>query len=234
MPQARLIESFAIAPDVKHFIFDVPEVATLPYMAGQFVSLTREIGGKKIVRAYSTASAPDPATNRFELCLNRVQDGKFSPFLFDLAPGDLVDMKGPLGNFVWRNPMPPEAILVATGTGVAPYRGMVPEYLNNGGKNTITLILGSRYEESLLYRAEWEALAAKYPNFHFLATLTQPSENWTKYTGRVQAHVLATLGDRRDGVDVYLCGMKAMVDDLRIQLKDLGLDKKQIIAEKYD
>ena len=91
--KARLIESHEIAHEVRHFTFDVPEVETLPYLPGQFMSLTREAGGKKITRAYSTASLADG--NRFELCLNRVQDGLFSPFLFDLQPGDTVDMKGP-------------------------------------------------------------------------------------------------------------------------------------------
>jgi CDP-4-dehydro-6-deoxyglucose reductase len=35
-------------------------------------------------------------------------------------------------------------------------------------------------------------------------------------------------------MDVYICGMKAMVDDMRQQLKALGLDRKRIIFEKYD
>ena len=46
--KARLIESHEIAHEVRHFTFDVPEVETLPYLPGQFMSLTREAGGKKI------------------------------------------------------------------------------------------------------------------------------------------------------------------------------------------
>ena len=49
----------------------------------------------------------------------------------------------------------------------------------------------------------------------------------------VQQHVLDALGGRRD-VDVYICGLKAMVDDVRVKLKELGLDRRQIIFEKYD
>jgi CDP-4-dehydro-6-deoxyglucose reductase len=41
------------------------------------------------------------------------------------------------------------------------------------------------------------------------------------------------IGDRRD-VDVYICGLKAMVDDVRAMLKGMGFDRKQIIYEKYD
>jgi CDP-4-dehydro-6-deoxyglucose reductase len=49
----------------------------------------------------------------------------------------------------------------------------------------------------------------------------------------VQEHVLEALGNRRD-VDIYICGLKLMVDDMRARLKALGLDRRQIICEKYD
>jgi ferredoxin-NADP reductase len=35
-------------------------------------------------------------------------------------------------------------------------------------------------------------------------------------------------------VDIYLCGLKEMVDDVRAVLKALGFDRKQIFYEKYD
>lgn len=226
-----MIESYEIAPGVKHFLFDVPEVEVLQYEAGQFVSLTRPVGEKIITRAYSTASAPHG--NRFELCLNRVEDGLFSPHLFDMHPGDVVEMTGPLGYFVWRNPVL-DSILVATGTGVAPFRGMLRTYLEGGGDRQISLVFGVRYEASLLYRADFERMAETYPNFRFLPTLSRPSETWKGLTGHVQKHVLDLLPPVVQPVDVYICGLKAMVDDLRQQLKAGGLDRKRIIFEKYD
>jgi CDP-4-dehydro-6-deoxyglucose reductase len=228
--KARLVESRDIAPEVKHFVFDVPEVEQLPYLPGQFVSFSRDFGGKKLTRAYSTASPPDG--NRFELCLNRVRDGLFSSYLFEMQPGETVDMKGPLGFFTWRFPVD-DSILVATGTGIAPFRGMLRSYLAAGGQSQITLIYGVRYEESLLYREEFEQLQERHPNFKFLPTLTRPSHSWQGLTGRVQTHTMHTLGDRRD-VDVYICGLKAMVDDMRAHLKEVGLDRRRIIFEKYD
>jgi NAD(P)H-flavin reductase len=228
--KARLLESREIAREVRHFVFDVPEVEVLAYLPGQFVSLTRDIDGKEITRAYSTAAIP--SANRFELCLNRVEDGLFSPFLFNMKPGDTVKMTGPLGYFTWRQPVA-DSILVATGTGVAPFRGMLQSYLSNGGEREVTLVYGVRYEPSLLYRQEFEAAAEAYSNFHFQPTLSRPESAWTGRTGHVQKHVLEALGERRD-MDVYICGMKAMVDDVRRQLKGLGLDRKRIVFEKYD
>src|SRR5215472_12755982 len=82
---AKLLETREIAPDVRHFVFQV-EDGPISYVPGQFASLTAEIEGSPITRAYSFAS---PARgSRFDLCLNRVNEGKFSPYLFDLQPGD--------------------------------------------------------------------------------------------------------------------------------------------------
>ena len=226
--KARLIESHEVAPAIRHFTFEVPELESFPFQAGQFASLSAPIHGRVITRAYSLASRADG--NRFELCLNLVEDGLFSPMLFAMQPGDTVDLSGPLGYFHWREPAS-NSILVATGTGIAPFRGMLQEPL---GQTHTALVFGVRYEANLLYRTEFEKLASERPDrFRFLPVLSRADESWQGRRGHVQTHVLDEIGDRRD-VNVYICGMKAMVDDLRAQLKALGFDRKRIIYEKYD
>lgn len=96
-----------------------------------------------------------------------------------------------------------------------------------------TLIFGVRHESSLLYDDEWRKLAATRPNFDYRPTLTRPGSNWTGRTGRVHEHVLEAVGDRRD-IDIYICGLREMVDELRARLKALGMDRKRIIYERYD
>lgn len=232
--KARLVRSEEIAPSVRHFEFEVPEVEKFEFTPGQFVSMSAEIGGKEITRAYSLASCPD--RNRFELCLNLVDDGHFSPLLFAMQPGGTVEIAPPLGYFVWRRPES-EAILVATGTGIAPFRGMLQQRFPSGGEpalpSKVHLIFGVRYEQSLMYRDEFERMAVENEAFEFWPVLSRPDENWRGRVGHVQQHVMEALGDRRD-VDVYICGLKAMVDDLRGRLKAVGLDRKRIIYEKYD
>jgi ferredoxin-NADP reductase len=223
--KARLVESFEVAPETRHFIFEAE--TELSFAPGQFVSLVAEIGGKELTRAYSIASAPKG--KRFDLCLNLVQDGAFSPFLFRMAPGDELEYKGPFGTFVWRKPAS-DSILVATGTGITPFRAMLQEGL---GGRLVTLVLGARHEYGLIYRHEFEEIAARNAHFRFIPTLTRPGESWRGLSGRVHGPVLELLGDRRD-VDVYICGMAEMVNELRAKLKEVGLDRKRIIVEKYD
>lgn len=238
--RARLIESAEIAPNVRHFLFDVPDRDAFSFAPGQWVSLSAVLEGEEITRAYSLASAPS-GDNRFELCLNRVEGGRFSPFLFDLKPGDFVDVRDPMGDFVLRDPVR-ETVFVATGTGVAPFRSMLHARLKHAHMKharpkqdapPFTLLLGVRYEQDLLYRQEFETMARDDPQFRFLPTLTRPEPGWTGRAGRVQTHLTELLGERRD-LDVFVCGMRAMVDDVRRILKEMGFDRKQIRYERYD
>jgi CDP-4-dehydro-6-deoxyglucose reductase len=213
-----------LAPEVRHFNFEADGIAELPFVPGQFVSLSHPINGRIITRAYSIASAPDG--NRFSLCLNRVQDGFLSPHLFAMKEGDAVAMQGPLGTFTIRSPAR-DVIMVATGTGIAPFRAMLEHRGRAGVTGNCILVFGVRYEENILYRQELEQWS------DFRPTLSRPGPAWTGRRGHVQEHVLEALGNRRD-VDIYICGLKLMVDDMRARLKALGLDRRQIICEKYD
>ena len=228
--KARLLETRNLSPSVRHFEFELPEVQRFGFVPGQFMSLTAEIGHDEITRAYSLASPP--AGNRFALCLNEVDGGRFSPHLFSLTPGGEINCQGPYGAFIFRRPLS-DSILVATGTGIAPFRSMLLDRVPNEPDRRFTLIFGVRHEQGLLYRDEWEALARQYRNFDFRPTLTQPGPDWSGRTGRVQSHVLEALADRRD-VDVYICGLKEMVNDVRAALKEKGLDRKRIVYERYD
>lgn len=226
--QARLIESVEIAPEVRHFVFEA-QGGRLDFVPGQFVSLTAPVGGKAITRAYSLASAPNEP--RFELCLNRVAQGHLSPFLFAMQPGDRIEMRPPLGQFVRRSPWR-DSLLVAAGTGIAPFRSILRAHLP-GAPASFTLLFGVRYESNILYRQEFEELAQGYANFRFWPTLTRPEPCWSGRRGRVQMHLEEAIGARRD-LDVYICGLKEMVDSVRALLRQMGFERKQIFHEKYD
>lgn len=228
------MKSRELAPEVRHFEFEVPERDDLPFTPGQFVSVVDRVEGKEIIRAYSIASPR--GGNRFELCLNRVAEGIVSPYLFDLKPGEAIEIGEPLGYFTLRHPGR-RVVFVATGTGIAPFRSMLLEHLPRT-QPEITLLFGVRYEHGLLYREEIEHLARTYPSFKFLPTITRPGPSWQGRSGRVQQHLDEALGIRSyedlSTIDVYICGLKEMVDDVRRELKQRGFDRKQIICEKYD
>lgn len=227
--KARLVSKRELTPGTAHFEF-VCDEWTGRFEPGQFVSLTHTLDGNKVTRAYSIASRPGDAG--LALCANCVEGGRFTPFLFSLTPGEEIEFTGPWGGFTLRKPAS-DSVLVTTGTGIAPFRPMLAAALPAWPDRQFTLIFGAPNEDGLLYDAEFRALSAAHANFTYLPALTNPCGEWTGLTGRVQAHAVAAVGERRD-MDVYLCGMREMVDDLRGQFKAMGFDRKRIVYERYD
>ncbi|MGH9804843.1 MAG: ferredoxin--NADP reductase, partial [Candidatus Acidiferrales bacterium] len=136
--RARLDQVVPLTDSTKHFTFTVTGPKRFGFVAGQFISLHLERNGADDVRAYSLASAPAD-DSRFDLCLNRVPGGFFSNYLCDLAAGAEVEFEGPYGFFTPRQPLR-DSVFVATGTGIAPIRGMLQDIFRRGTDRQVWLI----------------------------------------------------------------------------------------------
>jgi ferredoxin-NADP reductase len=232
---ARLLRSIVLSPFTKHLEFEMKELPRFGFVAGQWLSLKHnQPDGEEITRAYSIASPPGDG-NQFDLCLNRVQDGFMSNFLCDMKEGDEISCQGPFGDFILRPPMR-DTIFIATGTGIAPFRGMLHWLLadqsRHQGKNLL-LVFGNRTEQDIYYHPEFLRLAAEHLNFHYLPTLSRGAPEWLGLRGYVQEHVRG-IADGRTDMHAYVCGLEKMVKANRDLLKSLGWDRKSILYEKYD
>jgi ferredoxin-NADP reductase len=245
-----------------HFTFVIDELESFNFASGQFVSaVALDANGKQQTRAYSLASAA--SGNRFELCVNRVEEGFFSNHLADLPDlpiGATIQIHGPHGHFTLHEPIT-DSILVATGTGIAPMRGYLQWLFPADGPDRsngkqIWLVYGTRYASDIYYKEEFERLAARVPNFRYLPTLSRGDESWTGLRGYVQEHVARIVEERaaRLGqplptpppdaallpselnfdIYAYICGLNEMVSGVRERLSAFGWHKKQIVFERYD
>lgn len=239
---ARLLRTTTLSERAacKHFEFEVPELASFDFAAGQFVSMLAKNGEKQATRAYSIASGPH-GTNRFDLCLNRVEGGFFSNYLCDMEHGNIVHFHGPHGHFVLKNPLR-DCIMIATGTGVAPMRGFVQWLFNEKEQHhdgrEIYLVYGTRHPSEMYYRDLFEDVQSRHKNFHYIPTLSRGDDSWSGARGYVQQHVKEVLekrpGNGKDDMDAYICGLNQMVSANRELLAGFGWEKKQIVFERYD
>jgi ferredoxin-NADP reductase len=231
---ARLVRSVPLSGETKHLEFAVEDLPCFDFAAGQFVSMKEPHNGHEITRAYSIASPPR-GDNTFDLCLNRVPEGFFSNFLCDLPEGATVPFHGPHGYFVLKSPVR-DSLFIATGTGIAPIRGMLQWLLADPARHQgreFWLVFGVRYEGDLYYNDEFLQLAREHPNFHYIPTLSRDNPGWSGARGYVQEHVRRLAHGRID-MDAYICGLKDMVLANRDLLKQLGWDRKAILYERFD
>lgn len=143
--------------------------------------------------------------------------GVASNYLCDLKPGDEVRVTGPSGKrFVLpASPTEHDYLFLATGTGIAPFRGMVRELLETAPTSRIVLILGSPYTTDLLYDEELRALVARHPNLTYLTAVSRdpgPDGDGPMYvSGRFETHramLEPVLSNPR--TLVYICGVAGM------------------------
>ena len=232
---AHLVHSEPLSEPTKHLEFEMLGRRRFGFVPGQWLSFTQvKPDGEELTRAYSIASPPteDP---RFALCLNRVQDGFMSNFLCDMQEGGEIQCQGPFGDFILRPPLR-DTVFIATGTGIAPFRSMLPWLLAERERHLgrqFWLLFGARGEEDIYYREEFERLAAEHANFHFLPTLSRAAPEWKGLRGYVQQHLGEIVGMRSD-MHAYICGLDKMVKANRELLKSLGWDRTSIRYEKYD
>jgi ferredoxin-NADP reductase len=232
---ARLVRSVPLSEFTKHLELEVKGVDHFGFVPGQWLSVKANTpDGEEMTRAYSIASPPSE-NGHVAFCLNRVNEGFMSNHLCSLNEGDEVKFQGPFGNFTLHPPMR-DTLLIATGTGIAPFRSMLhwllAEEVRHEGRQ-LWLLFGARAEQDLYYREEFEQLAAKHTNFHFLPTLSRAPADWKGLRGYVQAHVPELVGSRAD-MHAYICGLAKMVKANRDLLKNLGWDRTSIRYERYD
>ncbi len=239
---ATIVRARTLAPAVRELTFEAG--APLAFVPGQWVNLiVREAnaapGAEPLKRSYSIAS-PRRADATFDLAITRVEGGPMSERLHAARVGDRFEMSHAQGFFTLTPPRR-NVLLVATGTGVAPFRSMLHDLETRAAAQEegarVVLLLGARTAEELLYREEWDALAATWPGFEFVPTLSRGDGGWTGRRGYVQAHLaelVAALGGG-DAVDAYACGLQKMVGEVRKVLREaLAVPRERIHHERYD
>lgn len=203
------------------------------HLAGQHVDvrLTAE-DGYSTQRSYSIASAADG--ERLELTVQRVPDGEVSPYLVEeLAVGDQVELRGPVGGwFVWRPEQTEPVLLIAGGSGVVPIMAMIRARRAAANRAPFRLIYSVRTPEDRMYLSE---LRRADPGLDttFLYTRRAP-DGWSRPPARLDVRDLVAAGWPPDfEPTVYVCGPTGFVEHAADLLVDLGHSADRIRTERF-
>jgi ferredoxin-NADP reductase len=175
----------------------------------------------QLSREYSIISAPgDP---HIRLCIRMIKGGRFSVLLAAVQPGARFLYSGPTGHFVFQ-PSPRSPVLVATGTGIAPYLSMV-----STGLKDFTLLHGIRDELETYYRDRFEPAARLYVPCISGKGPEEPA-SLEVFPGRVTDYLEQRLP--LGAYDFYLCGRREMVQDA-VRLVDARFSDSRVFMEIF-
>jgi len=237
---ATLIERRGLGEDLA-IVRVRPDTGVVPdFRPGQYtlVGLAREDGSsgngrpRLLRRAYSIASAPEDR-EALEFYLVRVRDGQLTPGLWSVPEGGRLWMDARAHGHFLLEEVPPDRdlVLVATGTGLAPYISLLRAQRGRGRWRHLVLLHGVRTVRDLGYREEIEAARAGDPSIVYLPICSREpaGSDWPGLRGHVQNVLQPGEFVRHAGIPldptqgyVFLCGHPEMIRTTSEQLAGLG------------
>ncbi|MXV45432.1 ferredoxin--NADP reductase [Xanthomonas sp. LMG 8993] len=238
----KLVDRRMIAPTVAHCQFLRDDGQPLDFQPGQFIQIHFDAAdGTPTKRSYSLATIHDHALGPGEavdIAVSFVPGGSATALFEGLQIGDQLQASGPYGRFC----LPPgdhnrRYVLIATGTGVTPYRSMLPllaEAIATRGVQVL-LLQGARTPAELLYGDDFRAFADAHPQFRYVPCFSRelPEQPHADVRQGYVQQQLAECAPDAQGDIAYLCGNPDMVDSCIEALKAAGLPNAQIRREKY-
>jgi ferredoxin-NADP reductase len=230
-----------LAPSVAHLSF-VRSGQALDFVPGQFLQVHFDYAdGTATRRSYSLANrhdAPMPAGGTVEIAVSYVPGGAATALFEALRIGQTVQASGPFGRFTLQpGDQNARYLLLATGTGVTPYRSMLPALARLMDERGVEVVLlqGARTLEELLYGEEFRSFADAHARFRYLPCLSRglpATPHADMRHGYVQQFLKEIAPDPARDI-AYLCGNPDMVDAGFEALKRAGLVPAQLRREKY-
>jgi len=192
------------------------------------------VGPHEMVRrAYSIASS-SMINEYMEFYIGLVTSGSLTPRLFALQVGDHLHLSPRVAGIFTLDQVPENknVVMIATGTGLAPYMSMLTSELTCGSPRRYAVLHGAYHSWDLGYRSELLALQHMCSNFLYKATIDRPEDEpvvWTGCVGWVQDLWRQGVVDEAWGfhptpedTEIFLCGNPGMIDEMVDLLSEEG------------
>lgn len=182
--------------------------------------------------AHSFSIASSPLTKDYlEFCMKVY--GPWTRALANIAVGSTVHVAGPFGRFVWDAAVT-NAVFLAGGVGIVPFLSMLRFLKDAPKKPHITVIYGSRTDDTIVYQQEVDSLVTgTNSNVVHVLSHQDPKSSWSGYQGFVTKELLEKEVDFAANPTFFICGPPVFVDLMRKLLASLSIPDKRVRFELF-
>ena len=233
----KIAQVTELAPDTKRFRF-VPDPARgttecAPFLAGQYLNIHLTINGMPVNRAYSISSPKNAREGYYELTLKYVQDGLVSRYVLDnWKEGDEVELSGPAGTFYYSPLRDAKTVVcLAGGSGITPFLSLANAIADGDEDFRMILLYGSRTEDAILYKAEFDRLA-KDDRIQVVHVLSDEEKPGFEH-GFISADLIREYAPAGEPYSVFVCGPQGMYRFVDREIEKLGLARKYVRHELF-
>lgn len=216
----------------KTFLMRSKDGGPLAYFrAGQYLSLKLKIGESSLSRPYSISSSPKDALKGVVSVTVRANPGGFAAgyMLDEFKEGDAVLSSGPQGNFYYEELRDcKNVVALAGGSGITPFLSMAQAIADGTEDFDLTILVGSRTKEQILFGDELDYIAEKCDKVHVVHVLSDEEAEGYEH-GFITAELIKKYA--KEPYSVFVCGPEAMYRFLKGELDKLGLPRKNIRCE---
>jgi ferredoxin-NADP reductase len=203
------------------------------FRAGQNVDLMLPAAGLGSRRTLSIASAP--CENELLLAM-RMRPSAFKDAVARMAPGDPAWIGGPHGSLVMHRSPGRDAVLIAGGIGITPFRSMLRQAAHDGDARRFTLIYSNRRPEEAAFLDELRELERRWDRFRLVATMTGAAAGARGWQGERRAIGGALVREASENMTApvfHLAGPPDMVTTIRAALEEAGVGEDDIRGEEF-
>lgn len=241
--KVTIVANQFLTPKIRLIRFSFEKNQAFDYIPGQFISVhlpNPDNPEKPVKRSYSIATMriEGESQNEIDIVLTILPDGFSSQFFDNAKTGTEINISGPYGALVLPQELPRRLFFVATSTGVAPYRAMLPQLssiLKGRDDLDVELILGVQNREEALFNEDFRVFQENHHHFQFNVCYSRAVDialGHDEYSGYVQSRLKALAPNPENSL-VYLCGNPKMIDDAYKLLSDRGFNPRTVKREKY-
>lgn len=214
--------------EARSFVLEIPDALRedFRYRAGQFLTFRVTVDGRRLVRCYSLASAPE-GQEAPKVTVKRIHAGRVSNWMNEhVAEGDVLEVMKPTGRFCLTEGSRP-VVLLAAGSGITPCISLLKSALASPGRR-VRLVYANRDRGSTIFDAELAELAARHGDRFRRIDRLDADE------GFVDVDAVCGYVEGAGDADFYICGPAPFMDVAEAGLDRLGVAPERIFIERFE